>query len=551
MRGEIMDDFEGRVSRVITGAVDATGRYPFLFIGSGLSRRYMGTPSWEELLRKVFTEVLGDAYAYPRYLSEARVAVQRGEAPSELPRLASLLEVDANRALLSEPRFAGFREENSSWLQLGGSPLRRYIANIFLGCEVSKMTEEASLLAKAGAGKVSGVITTNYDGLCEALFPNFTPYVGEDGILFRDPTFAQEIYQIHGSMKCPDSLVLTEEDYARFTDRERYLAAKLLTIFAEYPVIFLGYSLEDGNVRGILSSVARCVGPRRLENLADRLIFVGWSPKSEPSVGKQLLSFDNQVIGMTGIVASDFSPIYSGMLDSQTLYDVRALKELRGSIFSIVRRLDEKSRTIVASLDRAIETLGEGDRVVIGFGEVANDYGKSIKLVDLYRDVVLDDEMLPEALVAYEYLEDLLINNSSSVPVFKYLDAVGVSKEKCGDIGPKLAQYVSSHDSVESFLSPTQRARKEAYRSRHGNKLSVRALLEDEGPGRAFQFVPYLEDDEMDVEELGSYLSSLLVRDNKVSLDILESDTYKSEFKKCVRIYDFMKYGYKKSPGLH
>lgn len=543
--------FSEEVRRAITGAVEKTSRYPFLFIGSGISRRYLGTPSWEELLRRVCDEVIGDRFAYARYLSEAKTAVEREETDSVFPYVATLMEREVNTALLTKEEFEGFRVDNEEWLQAGGSPLKRYVADILGGFGTICDSEECGLLVEAGRSKVSGVITTNYDGLCEAMFPDFVPYVGEDGILFRDPTFAQEIYEIHGSVRDPQSLVLTEADYARFSDRQKYLAAKLLTIFAEYPVIFLGYSMQDANVRSILSSIAKCVGPGRLEDLGDRLMFVRWEPGTEASVTTQLMTFEGQAVGMTGIVTDDFSDVYRAISASQRLYDVRALRELSGSIFSIVRRLDAKSQTVVASMDKAIDTLGENDKVVIGFGEVLSDYGRSIGLLDLYRDVVLGDSCFPEALVAYEYLETLLKHNSNAVPVFKYLAAVGISDDDLETIGPKLCEYVRKHDSIASYLSDSQVERKEKYRASVRGALSIDGLIEMEGADRAFQFVKYMDEDEIDVYRLGSYLASMLVDGNgSVSLEMLETDTYKSEFKKCVRIFDFMRYRYGKSLGL-
>lgn len=546
-RSMVLDNM---VKDSITSAVDEAGRYPFLFIGSGLSKRYMGTPSWDELLRGVCSEVLADEFAYARYLGAARQEVEAKRANSVLPYVATLMERDVNDVLLSSPRFDEFRRGNSEWLQEGGSPMKLFVSQLFRKFKV-KASDEVDLLRKAGRTKVSGVITTNYDGLCGDVFCDFESYIGEGDLLFREPAYAREIYQIHGSMERPESLVLTESDYNQFSDRQKYLAAKLLTIFVEYPVIFMGYSIQDQNIQSILSSVAKCVGPDRIETLRQRLMFVTWEQGATPSVGSQLMTFDGRSIPMTSIRLDDFSPIYEAMADSQKLYDTRALRELRGSVFSIVSRLDAKSQAIVASMDKAIDTLGDGDKVVIGFGREASDYGKAVKLTDLYRDVVLDDMLIPDALVVDQYLDELLKNNSGSVPVYKYLERAGIDFGSCSGIGEHLGHYVAKYSSVESFLSETQRARRDQYRSKSGARLSVAELIEREGSGRAFQFVKYLRAEEIDVTALSEYLTRLLHNeDGDVDLRMLETDTYKSEFKKCVRIYDFVRYRYRKSPGL-
>jgi hypothetical protein len=146
------------------------------------------------------------------------------------------------------------------------SPLKVEVARHLTGLAdrlstMGPLADELNLLRHA---VVDAVITTNYDDILPALFPDFRPFVGQDGLLFANPQGIGELYQIHGSVTVPDSLVLTAADYARFEERNSYLAAKLMTIFIEHRVIFLGYSLSDRNVRSILMSIVGCLTPENI-----------------------------------------------------------------------------------------------------------------------------------------------------------------------------------------------------------------------------------------------------------------------------------------------
>lgn len=50
-----------------------------------------------------------------------------------------------------------------------------------------------------------------------------------------------------------------------------------MTIFMEYPIIFMGYSISDTNIQKIIKSIIDCLDVQQLKMLEDRFVFVEYS----------------------------------------------------------------------------------------------------------------------------------------------------------------------------------------------------------------------------------------------------------------------------------
>ena len=136
--------------------------------------------------------------------------------------------------------------------------------------EELELYEELQLLRKC---QIDGVFTTNWDLLAEKIFPKYEVYKGQQDVLYSNIMNIGEVYKIHGCCTEIQSMILTDEDYEDFNQKNAYLASKLITIFVEHPVIFIGYSLNDKNIRSILYSIALC-RVKKLERCKKYLIFV-------------------------------------------------------------------------------------------------------------------------------------------------------------------------------------------------------------------------------------------------------------------------------------
>lgn len=533
------------IKRAVSDVVSSSRQYPFLFVGSGLSRRYLGSPDWVGLLRGISEEALGDPYAYARFVSRARVELGMstldGDAASLLPEVASLMEADVNDSLLSSGRFEQFRSVHGEELASATvSPMKLLVSDRLSALE-PRPCEELDLLAEVGSGKLSGVITTNYDRLCERVFPGFDVKVGEHGMLFHESSFAQELYKIHGSVDEPGSLVLTSADYRAFDEGKDYLVAKLLTIFLEFPVIFLGYSIQDENVKKILASVARCVGRRRMEEAKNRMLFVRYAPGGS-GVGTVSFSFNGLAMEMTCVETADFSPIYEALGEAKKTFPLKLVRELKGNVYRLASQIDPSSDVVVSGLDGILSSPDASKRIVIGVAKFSGEIGCPLKPEDVFRDVLLDDLRYDPADIEKHYLNSFVRRLSGAVPVFKYASTL-----EWRGLGPSVSKLIAERVSLESFRTKTLKNARAKFKLRESSaaSLSVGGMIDRYGFDSAYKKMGILNEDEISVPELGSYLVKLLRKDEEDSL-LRDSD-----FRKMVIIYDFVKYRYGKSPDLN
>ncbi|MDE5757530.1 MAG: SIR2 family protein, partial [Allobaculum sp.] len=99
------------------------------------------------------------------------------------------------------------------------------------------------------------IITTNYDHLLEkSSNPLRTLYQ----VIIRDKdlltyTHSKYLIKMHGDIDDFDSIVLKEDDYLNYSSTHNLIEWFVRSLFTNHVVLFLGYSLNDSNVRQIVS----------------------------------------------------------------------------------------------------------------------------------------------------------------------------------------------------------------------------------------------------------------------------------------------------------
>lgn len=257
-----------------------------------------------------------------------------------------------------------------------------------------KNNTEIKLLKALAIKSINGVITTNYDLLIQNLFAdkNYDVFVGQNDLLFSPIDGIREIYKIHGCCLKPNSIVLTYEDYQNFREKNAYMAAKLLTIFVEHPIIFLGYKIEDPNIIAILESIVDCTDGNNIEKLKNRLFFVqrNETPGYLEAVD-YVRNFRNRNIPMKKIILNDFSIIYKELLNIKAKYNPRLLKMIKNDIYNIVAT-NTPSEKIIALANIDDDTnLDKVDFIIgVGMKKLATLGIAGIEAVDIFKDVILD-----------------------------------------------------------------------------------------------------------------------------------------------------------------
>lgn len=513
-------DFNAQVRETILHLLAEANRVPFLFVGSGMSRRYMGAEDWDGLLKWVCENAGSPMKPYFQYKLTAE-SEGDGKKNTVYPHIASLMERDFLDAI-NQPKFADWVETHRAEFESGISPMKIYIADHLSSFQPTLMTEELDILRKA-TRHVAGVITTNYDGLMESVFPKYDVYIRQEDLLFSPLMGIGEIYKIHGSATDPSSMVINERDYQRLREHQDYLTSKILTIFGEYPIIFLGYSLNDQDIREIISSIASCAGETRAREIAKRFIFVQYSDSR--AIKSASYEVDNgQTVEMTVISTPDFAPIYEAIAKTNQRYAPKVLNQILRQLYK-ASYTGTGAESVVAVELSHMDELPPNKNVIVGVGVV--DYGRKVTLSELHEDALFKNKQFSPELVIGEYLDAML--KQGGAPMYYYL------RRYDGPLGQRTQKEIADKTTMEAYLNKTDRRIRETGRAKLQDK-SVTGLI-SAFPNDAYKRLVLLYQSEIDLNELERLLKTVA----KVRIESGEQLDY--DLRKDIRIYDFLKYG--------
>lgn len=291
------------------------GKKPIFFIGSGLSRRYLGSPDWNGLLRIIAEDVQCD------YQEIKNVCGNKYEKIAQELEYYCFRNADSE-TLNNNNRRSIFREKIAKIFQeycvkfqesIGKNDGQNLIENVEFNKNINiklkeletnnytahqyvqqykeiadKMNEyseeyrrnlEIQELRKI---KPKAIITTNYDTMLEdIIYDNkMKRHIGQEWFVdSTDKEDETDLYKIHGCITQPETIIITQEDYNDFFLKSKYLYAKILTLFWEYPLIFMGYSISDRNIKDVLTTIVEILPEEQREEFSKHIWVLGRSER--------------------------------------------------------------------------------------------------------------------------------------------------------------------------------------------------------------------------------------------------------------------------------
>lgn len=348
------EQYQADVVSDIENMLREVGCQPILFVGSGFSKRYANAPNWHELLKKL-------ADGCPAINKEYGFYKQTIPDP---------IDIGTNFAKLYNEWAWGEGRGNFPEEYFNGN----FPSNIFIKHAVTKILQNIDV-NPGNYGSVElgneiqalksisphAIITTNYDQMLELIFPEFLKIVGQK-ILKEAYLSIGEIFKIHGCVTDPSSLILTREDYTEFNDDKKYLSAKLLTYFVEHPLLFIGYSANDPNIKNVLYDIHRMY--RSGLNLRQNIYILEWDKdideNSMPHKERVLSVGDGVEFRVKSITASSFEWVFKafGACSVIDKINLKTLRSLMARTVGLIRH-DIPSKNFhvnFQTLEHAIES---------------------------------------------------------------------------------------------------------------------------------------------------------------------------------------------------
>ena len=445
--------------------------YPIVFIGSGISKRYLENfPTWSTLLEE-YWQKLGEKSSIFSYMRSIKKEIKDTISDDEKDFIVNIKTASYIKQKYDDLFFDGSFSlhglDQSTAYHEKISPFNFSLSERFKNYTIKEDMKNEIDLYKVFLSKAKVIITTNYDTLTEDLLNSInekpTIYIGQKG--FFDDTYNwSELFKIHGDVKDPSSIVITEEDYDKYDKNSILISAKILSNLINSPIIFLGYSLSDRNVQKLLSDFASQLPDGDVRKNSSRITVVEYS-SGEDELIEQIVNNNLLNISYSTIKTDNYSKIYkeiSKINQGLTAYEVSKYESLVKNIIITAGAKGKLDSHLVSpqNLDSLSEEIKKR-RLVVALGDKKNMFVNP-SIPDYVEDYFLDNaSFLPEVslpVIAGEH-------TTARIPFVKYVKNINYQEYDFLSTRSKrkIKRRISEMGSLQKLIDSIPKTNKKEY----------------------------------------------------------------------------------------
>lgn len=406
--------------------------FPIIFMGSGISKRYLlNSPTWRGLLEKLWEKAFKDNSFYSR-LNQIRRTIQEKEIDKKEQDFYLNIEIASE----IEKKFIEDFDLNK--IEIEGltpqkvfeeeiNPFKYYLAKQFQRIETNEVFRKEQEEFKKMLNKAKIILTTNYDNFIEKIYEDdekkINIYIGQKG-LFKPNLGYCELFKIHGCCTDEKTLILTKDDYKSIERNLSLVSAKITSELLLSPIIFIGYSLSDTNIRKIIQNFVDSLNEKEKKELEERIIFIEWK---ENQSALKISSTSEFGIRITLVETDNYKKIYneiSKIDQGVSPWEISKYKSLIKKII-INQRQDITSDTILIEAKKLEEICSDDikdKKIVVSITE-----GVEIMPDEKsYLKTILDDRSYNDIINKLKFIAMSTKGSIGNFPIFKYLNKLEI-----------------------------------------------------------------------------------------------------------------------------
>jgi hypothetical protein len=214
----------------------------------------------------------------------------------------------------------------------------------------------------------------------------------------------------------PSEIVITHKDYEQFNSKYELIRAQLLSLFIHNPIIFIGYSIEDKNIKNLLRTIFTYVDSK--SDVADQIRNNFLLVEHEEGVADTLVTeYDIKLenfplIRINKVKTDNFSEIYNAISELHLPISAMDIRKVE----NIVKEIHEGGK-IEVHITEDLDDLSNSDKVLaIGTkNTITYEYQTSNEMMKNYFEIL--DESNSQLL---SLIDKMNISSSQYFPIYGF-----------------------------------------------------------------------------------------------------------------------------------